>query len=69
MKLNNYEAALISETHLKPHDKFTLANFKIYRTDKTNRLGGCMALMIHKHVAHTSTCGTSKLIEAYNPPG
>lgn len=52
MQRNNYKIALISETHLKPNNKFTLTNFKIYRTDRTNRPGGGTAIIIDKHIKH-----------------
>lgn len=43
---------LIGETWLKPNIKFKIANYTIYRTDRTTQPHGGTAVLIKKHIPH-----------------
>ena len=44
--------ALLNETQLRPQDKFTTRNFISYRSDRPDRRGGGVAILIHKTIQH-----------------
>jgi len=45
--------ALLSETHLKPHERFCIPNYHVYRTDRYPGRKGGTAVAIRKGVPHT----------------
>jgi hypothetical protein len=53
--------ALLSETHLKPHERFFIPNYQIYRTDLFSGRNGRTAIAVikdipHNHVDFASPC-------------
>ena len=44
--------ALINETHLRAEDKFSTRNFTSYRSDRQDRRGGGVAILVHKTIDH-----------------
>ncbi|KAG8234014.1 hypothetical protein J437_LFUL013932 [Ladona fulva] len=53
------DAALIQETHLKPHHRWTVTGFTVHRTDRSSapglekRQGGGTAILIADHLTGT----------------
>lgn len=50
--LHSPEIVLISETYLKPEKSFSVPNYLIYRNDRTQKMGGGVAILIKKEIAH-----------------
>jgi len=48
------DLALLSETHLKPHEKFYIPNCSFYRTDRFPGRKGGTAVAIRKGIPHTN---------------
>jgi hypothetical protein len=44
--------ALLSETHLKPHMRFYIPNYHIYRNDRINENKGGTAVAVKKGIPH-----------------
>ncbi len=49
---NGIDIALIQETCLKPQTLYKVPNYKIYRQDRVNRIGGGTAILIKKNIPH-----------------
>lgn len=49
---NRIPVALISQTHLRPSDKFSTRNYTSYRSDRPNRREGGVAIILHKSTKH-----------------
>jgi exonuclease III len=47
------DVALLSETHLKPRERFCIPNYHVYRTDRYPGRKGGTAVAIRKGVPHT----------------
>jgi hypothetical protein len=47
------DVALFSETHLKPHERFFLQNYHIYRTDRHSGRKGGTAVEVRKGIPIT----------------
>jgi hypothetical protein len=47
------DAALFSETHLKPRMRFCIPNYGIYRTDGEDGHKGGTAVAVRKNILHT----------------
>jgi hypothetical protein len=54
--------ALFSETHLKPHERFYIPNFQLYRTDRHPGRKGGTAVEVRKGIPHNHT-----IIIIYHP--
>ena len=48
------DVALLSETHLKPHERFYIPNYFFYRTDRFPGRKGGTAVAIRKGIPHTN---------------
>jgi len=48
------DVALLSETHLKPHERFCIPNYTFYRTDRFLGRKGRTAIAIRKGIPHTN---------------
>jgi exonuclease III len=46
------DVALLSETHLKPHESFFIPNFHLYRTDRFPGRKGGTAVAVRKGIPH-----------------
>jgi hypothetical protein len=46
------DVALFSVTHLKPHERFFISNYHIYRTDRQAGRKGGTALVVRRDVPH-----------------
>jgi exonuclease III len=46
------DVALFSETHLKPHEKFFLQNYHVYRIDRYPGRKGGTAITVRKGILH-----------------
>jgi hypothetical protein len=46
------DVSLLSETYLKPHDKFSSRNYHIYRTHSHPGLKGRTAIAVRKNIPH-----------------
>jgi hypothetical protein len=46
------DVALLSETHLKPHERFRVPNYHFYRTDRFPRGKGRTAVAVRKGIPH-----------------
>jgi exonuclease III len=46
------DVALLSETHLKPHEKFFISNYHFYRTDRHPGRKGGTAVVVRRGVPH-----------------
>jgi exonuclease III len=46
------DVALFSETHLKPHERFSITNFHVYRTDRHPGREGGTAVAVRKGIPH-----------------
>jgi hypothetical protein len=46
------DVALLSETHPKPHEKFFIPNYHVYRTDGFPGLKGGSAVIVRKSIPH-----------------
>ena len=46
------DIALLNETHLKPYNNFHIANYSVYRNDRTWADGGGTAIIIKKGIPH-----------------
>ena len=44
--------ALINETNQRAEDKFSTRNFTTYRSDRQDRRGGGVAILVHKPIEH-----------------
>jgi hypothetical protein len=44
--------ALFSETHLKPHERFHIPNYKFYRIDRHPGIKGGTAISVRKGIPH-----------------
>jgi hypothetical protein len=44
--------ALFSETHLKPHERFFIPNYRVYRTDRYLGKKGGTAVAVRKGIPH-----------------
>lgn len=51
LKQKQIDLVLINETFLKPHHRFKLANFKVYRNDRTSHGGGVL-IAIKNSIPH-----------------
>lgn len=51
INIHNPDIVLLSETWLKPKHKFTVPNYKIYRTDRIE-IGGGTAILIKSNIKH-----------------
>lgn len=49
---HDIDVALISETHLKPCNKFKVQNYSVYRTDRMRGPGGGTAILVKKLTQH-----------------
>lgn len=49
----NIDIAAITETHLKPGDKFSIPNFKTYRIDRERANCGGVAILVRKSLRHS----------------
>jgi hypothetical protein len=47
------DVALLSETHLKPHEKFFIPNYHFYRTDRFPGRKGGTAVAVRKGIPHS----------------
>jgi exonuclease III len=47
------DVALFSETHLKPHEGFSIRNYHIYRNDRHTGAKGGTAVAVKKGVPHS----------------
>jgi hypothetical protein len=47
------DVALFSETHLKPHERFYIPNFLLYRTDRHPGRKGGTAVAVRKGIPHS----------------
>jgi exonuclease III len=47
------DVALLSETHLKPHERFHIPNYHFYRTDRFPERKGGIAVAVRKGILHT----------------
>jgi len=46
------DVALLSETHLKPHERFFIYNYRVYRTDRFPNLKGGTAIAVRHSIPH-----------------
>jgi hypothetical protein len=46
------DVALLSKTYLKPHDRFFIYNYHVYRTDRFPNLKGWAAVEIRHGIPH-----------------
>jgi hypothetical protein len=46
------DVALLSETHLKPHERFHIPNYHFYRTDRFPERKGGTAVAVRKGIPH-----------------
>jgi exonuclease III len=46
------DVALFSETHLKPHERFHIQNYHIYRNDRHPGIKGGTAVAVRKGIPH-----------------
>jgi hypothetical protein len=53
LRAQRIDVALLMETHLKPHERFCLRNYHIYRTHQHPRFEGRTAVAVRKGVPHT----------------
>jgi hypothetical protein len=53
LEAQRIDMALLSETHLKPHERSSIRNYQIYRTDRHLGLKGGTAVTVRKGVPHT----------------
>jgi hypothetical protein len=44
--------ALLSETHLKPHERFYIPNYQVYRTDRFPGIKGGTVVSVTKGIPH-----------------
>ena len=51
LKQKQIDLVLMNETFLKPHHRFKLANFKVYRKDLTSHCGGVL-IAIKNSIPH-----------------
>jgi hypothetical protein len=54
--------ALLSETHLKPHERFSIPNYYFYRTDRHPGRKGGTAVAVRKGIPHNH-------VAVYKSPG
>jgi hypothetical protein len=47
------DVALFSETHLKPHERFCIPNYQVYRTDRFPGIKGGTAVAVKKGIPHS----------------
>jgi hypothetical protein len=47
------DVALFSDTHLKPHERFYIPNYQVYRTDCFPGIKGGTAVAIKKGIPHS----------------
>jgi hypothetical protein len=47
------DVALFSEAHVKPHTRFYISNYDIYRTDRKDGHKGGTAIAVKKGILHT----------------
>jgi hypothetical protein len=47
------DVALFSETHLKPHERFYIPNYQVYRTDRFPGIKGGTAVAVEKGIPHS----------------
>jgi hypothetical protein len=47
------DVTLFSETHLKPHERFYIPNYQVYRTDRFPGIKGRTAVAVKKGISHS----------------
>jgi exonuclease III len=47
------DVALLLETYLKPHERFSITNYHIYRNDRHPAAKGGIAIAVRKAVPHS----------------
>jgi hypothetical protein len=47
------DVALLSERHLKPHERFYIPNYQVYRTDCFLGIKGGTAIAVKKGIPHS----------------
>jgi hypothetical protein len=47
------DVALLSETHLNPHERFYIPYYQVYRTDRYPGLKGGTAVAVKKGIPHS----------------
>jgi hypothetical protein len=52
LQKQHIDVALLSETHLKPHERFFIPNYHFYRTDRFTDIKGGTAVAVRKGVPH-----------------
>jgi exonuclease III len=52
LQARRIDVALLSETHLKTHERFTIKNYHFYKNDRHPGLKGGTAIAVKKGVPH-----------------
>jgi exonuclease III len=52
LQTRRIDVALLSETHLKPHERFSVINYHFYRNDRHPVIKGGTAIAVKKGVPH-----------------